>query len=251
MTKNSKNSLNLSEIRSIVVLTGAGISAESGIRTFRAADGLWEDHKVQDVATPEAFQRDPELVQRFYNERRKPILNGEHQANPAHKALAKLEKAFVDEHGGKFLLVTQNIDNLHELGGSKNILHMHGEVLKMRCQVTDQVYDCIKDILTTDTCKCCSAQGTLRPHIVWFGEMPIGMDHIYQVLSSCDLFISIGTSGNVYPAAGFVQIASQAGAKTIEINLEESEVASNFDSAIYGKAGEVLPYWVERLLQGL
>ena len=236
--------MDLDRINSIVVLTGAGISAESGIRTFRAADGLWEDHRVEDVATPEAFERNPELVQRFYNERRKPILNGEVTANPAHQALAELEKKFE----GNFLLVTQNIDNLHEQGGSKNILHMHGEILKMRCKLTDQVFDCADEINTSDICTCCSTQGTLRPHIVWFGEMPIGMEHIYSVLASCDLFISIGTSGNVYPAAGFVQIANQAGAKTLEINLEESEVASNFDEAIYGKAGEILPEWVGEFL---
>ena len=236
--------MDLDRINSIVVLTGAGISAESGIRTFRAADGLWEDHRVEDVATPEAFERNPELVQRFYNERRKPILNGEVTANPAHQALAELEKKFE----GNFLLVTQNIDNLHEQGGSKNILHMHGEILKMRCKLTDQVFDCADEINTSDICPCCSSQGTLRPHIVWFGEMPIGMEHIYSVLASCDLFISIGTSGNVYPAAGFVQIANQAGAKTLEINLEESEVASNFDEAIYGKAGEILPEWVGEFL---
>ena len=236
--------MDLDRINSIVVLTGAGISAESGIRTFRAADGLWEDHRVEDVATPEAFERNPELVQRFYNERRKPILNGEVTANPAHQALAELEKKFE----GNFLLVTQNIDNLHEQGGSKNILHMHGEILKMRCKLTDQVFDCADEINTSDICNCCSSQGTLRPHIVWFGEMPIGMEHIYSVLASCDLFISIGTSGNVYPAAGFVQIANQAGAKTLEINLEESEVASNFDEAIYGKAGEILPEWVGEFL---
>ena len=236
--------MDLDRINSIVVLTGAGISAESGIRTFRAADGLWEDHRVEDVATPEAFERNPELVQRFYNERRKPILNGEVTANPAHQALAALEKKFE----GNFLLVTQNIDNLHEQGGSKNILHMHGEILKMRCKLTDQVFDCADEINTSDICTCCSTQGTLRPHIVWFGEMPIGMEHIYSVLASCDLFISIGTSGNVYPAAGFVQIANLAGAKTLEINLEESEVASNFDEAIYGKAGEILPEWVGEFL---
>ncbi len=240
--------MDISELNSIVVLTGAGISAESGIKTFRAADGLWEDHRVEDVATPEAFERNPELVQRFYNQRRKPILKGQHRANPAHIALAKLEQIFTEKHNGKFLLVTQNIDNMHELGGSKNVLHMHGEVLKMRCKITNQIYDCFADINPQDHCKCCSAQGSLRPHIVWFGEMPIGMDEIYHALSTCDLFISIGTSGNVYPAAGFVQMANQAGAKTLEINLEESQVASDFDEAIYGKAGEVLPVWVDDCL---
>ena len=230
----------------IVVLTGAGISAESGIQTFRAADGLWENHRVEDVATPEGFAKDPELVQRFYNERRRPILENQVQANKGHLALAKLEEQF----NGDFLLVTQNIDNLHEQAGSKNILHMHGEVLKMHCRQTGLVYDCTSDLLTNDHCQCCKQAGNLRPHIVWFGEMPLHMDEIYHALSQCDLFVAIGTSGNVYPAAGFVQMANQAGAETIEINLEESLVASNFDSAIYGKAGEVLPNWVESILKG-
>ncbi len=244
----------MNRVRSIVVLTGAGISAESGIKTFRADDGLWENHRVEDVATPEAFERDPWLVQKFYNERRRPLLsnsvpveNSQEQEvfpNQAHKALAKLEAEF----DGDFLLVTQNIDNLHEQGGSKNIMHMHGEVLKMRCKSTGKVFDCFNDIQVADLCDCCGEANNLRPHIVWFGEMPLYMDEIALAISNCDLFISIGTSGNVYPAAGFVQMANQAGAQTIEINLEESLVASNFDQAVYGKAGEVLPVWVNEFL---
>jgi NAD-dependent deacetylase len=234
----------MNRVKSIVVLTGAGISAESGIKTFRADDGLWEDHRIEDVATPEAFERDPWLVQKFYNERRRPILNHQVQANAAHTALAKLEREF----NGQLLLVTQNIDNLHELGGSKNVLHMHGEVLKMRCKVTSKVYDCYYDIEVADLCDCCGQPNNLRPHIVWFGEMPLYMDEISAAISNCDLFISIGTSGNVYPAAGFVQIAKQSGATTLEINLERSLVASDFDQAVYGKAGEVLPAWVEEFL---
>jgi len=234
----------MNHIKSIVVLTGAGISAESGIQTFRAVDGLWEEHKIEDVATPEGFERDPALVQRFYNERRKPLLERQVQPNAAHIALARLEKEFE----GSFLLVTQNIDNLHELGGSKNVLHMHGEVLKMHCMQTGTVFDCFEDIETSDRCDCCEETGNLRPHIVWFGEMPLYMDEIYSALSSCDLFIAIGTSGNVYPAAGFVQMAKQSGADTLEINLEESKVANEFDAAMYGKAGTVLPQWVEEFL---
>ncbi len=234
----------MNQVNSIVVLTGAGISAESGIKTFRAADGLWEDHRVEDVATPEAFERDPILVQRFYNERRRPLLENQVVPNPAHLALAKLEQRF----DGEFLLVTQNIDNLHELGGSDNVLHMHGEVLKMHCRQTGEVFDCYHDIEVADLCDCCGQAGNLRPHIVWFGEMPLYMENIYRAISSCDLFISIGTSGNVYPAAGFVQMASQSGARTLEINLEESNVANNFDTAIYGKAGDVLPVWVDEFL---
>ncbi len=231
-------------LKSIVVLTGAGISAESGIKTFRAADGLWEDHRIEDVATPEAFERDPELVQRFYNERRKPILENSVHPNPAHQALAKLEQEF----DGDFLLVTQNIDNLHEQAGSKNILHMHGEILKMHCKYSEQVFKCEGDLNIEDECPCCGLAGSLRPHIVWFGEMPLYMDEIQVALSQCDLFVSIGTSGNVYPAAGFVQMANHAGAHTIEINLEESVVASAFDTALYGKAGEILPVWVQSLI---
>ena len=233
------------QVNSIVVLTGAGISAESGIKTFRAADGLWEEHRVEDVATPEAFVRDPELVQRFYNERRRPLINCEVSPNFAHFALAKLEQEFT----GQFLLVTQNIDNLHEQAGSKQILHMHGEVLKKRCKQTNTVFDCSHDINVSDLCDCCGQAGNLRPHIVWFGEMPLYMDEISSALSNCDLFISIGTSGNVYPAAGFVQMANNSGAKTLEINLEESSVANDFDEAIYGKAGEVLPAWVNSFLK--
>lgn len=228
----------------IVVLTGAGISAESGIQTFRASDGLWEEHKIEDVATPEAFQRNPALVQRFYNDRRRPLLEKSVHPNSAHQALAQLEGCF----DGEFLLVTQNIDNLHELAGSKNIRHMHGEILKMQCSKTKRVYDCDSDLSVDNCCACCGSPGLLRPHIVWFGEMPLYMDEIYQALSNCDLFLSIGTSGNVYPAAGFVQQANLAGARTIEINLQESAVATEFDEAIYGKAGDVLPLWVTEFL---
>ena len=234
----------MKQYNSIVVLTGAGISAESGIQTFRASDGLWEEHRIEDVATPEAFERDPELVQNFYNLRRQPILNKEVHPNPAHVALAQLQNEF----GGKFTLITQNIDNLHEQGGSRNVLHMHGEILKIRCNKSNQIFACGADLATDDKCICCDQPGNLRPHIVWFGEMPLYMDEIYQELAECDLFIAIGTSGNVYPAAGFVQMANQAGAHTIEINLEQSNVATDFDDAIYGKAGEVLPIWVEELL---
>ena len=161
----------MKDINSIVVLTGAGISAESGIKTFRAADGLWEEHRVEDVATPEAFVRNPELVQRFYNERRRPILQQEVVPNKAHMALATLEQEFA----GQFLLVTQNIDDLHERAGSNNLMHMHGEVLKMHCTQTNRVFDCFDDIQMDSLCDCCGLQGTLRPHIVWFGESPFDM----------------------------------------------------------------------------
>ena len=228
----------------IVILTGAGISAESGIRTFRASDGLWEDHRIEDVATPEAFVRDPKLVQRFYNMRRQPLLGNEVAPNAAHYALAELQK----KHSGKVTLVTQNIDNLHEQGGSENVIHMHGEILKIRCCVTGEIYPCQRSVSIADKCACCDEAGNLRPHIVWFGEMPLLMEEIYQALENCDLFVAIGTSGNVYPAAGFVQIANQVGADSLEINLERSNIATEFDDAIYAKATEAVPGWVDQIL---
>jgi len=165
--------------------------------------------------------------------------------NPAHTALAQLEKEF----DGEFTLITQNIDDLHERAGSQNILHMHGELLKMRCSNTNEVFICRTPIAMDDKCSCCNQAGTLRPHIVWFEEMPLYMDKIYQTMEQCDLFISIGTSGNVYPAAGLVQIANQIGAKSIEMNLERSSTASQFDTAMYGKASEIVPNWVNQLLK--
>jgi len=169
--------------QSIVVLTGAGISAESGIKTFRASDGLWENHRIEDVASPEGFTRDPKLVHQFYNARRQQLLSDAVKENTAHIALAKLERDFT----GDFLLVTQNIDDLHERGGSKNVLHMHGEILKSRCKKTNLIYDCKEDIHIETPCPCCNEVGNLRPHIVWFGEMPLYMDEIYSAISQCDL----------------------------------------------------------------
>lgn len=230
--------------KKIVVLTGAGISAESGIRTFRAADGLWEDHKVDDVATPEGYRRDPELVLNFYNERRRDLSKPEVQPNAAHYALAKLAQNFA----GEFLLVTQNIDDLHERAGAENVVHMHGELLKVHCPKTQQVYTWDNDLKSTDSCHCCTPAMPLRPHIVWFGEMPLSMELIYDHLRDADLFIAIGTSGKVYPAAGFVQEANQFGADTIEINLESSDVESQFTVIRRGKATDLVPELVEELL---
>ena len=229
---------------SIVVLTGAGISAESGIRTFRGADGLWENHRLEDVATPEAFERDPQLVQRFYNARRQQLLSPEIAPNAAHLALAQLERKF----SGDFLLVTQNIDDLHERAGSENLIHMHGELLKMRCSVSGELFPIRGDLTIEARCACCKRSGTLRPHVVWFGEMPLEMDHIYDSLSNCDLFISIGTSGNVYPAAGFVECANMAGAHTVELNLERSSVGDAFAEHRHGPASEVVEQFVRELL---
>ncbi|TNG96182.1 NAD-dependent protein deacylase [Pasteurellaceae bacterium USgator11] len=225
----------------VVVLTGAGISAESGIRTFRASDGLWEEHRIEDVATPEGFQRNPELVQRFYNQRRQQLQQSEIQPNAAHYALAELEQKLA----GNLLLITQNVDNLHERAGSKNLIHMHGELLKVRCQHCASVYPWQQDITTSDHCAKCG--GGLRPHIVWFGEMPFEMQRIYQALQQCDYFIAIGTSGNVYPAAGFVEEANFANATTVELNLEPSKGRSAFKQAYYGAATKVVPEYCRRL----
>ncbi|WP_199257329.1 Sir2 family NAD+-dependent deacetylase [Pantoea sp. BAV 3049] len=229
----------------VVVLTGAGISAESGIRTFRAADGLWEEHKVEDVATPEGFTRDPARVQEFYNARRRQLQQPDIQPNAAHMALAELEAAL----GDHFLLVTQNIDNLHERAGNSNVIHMHGELLKVRCATSGQVLHWQEDVKASDRCHCCQFPSVLRPHIVWFGEMPLQMDEIYAALAEADYFVAIGTSGHVYPAAGFVHEAKLQGAHTIELNLEPSQVGSEFEEKDYGLASEVVPKFVHSLLQ--
>ncbi len=235
--------------RRIVVLTGAGISAESGIRTFRGADGLWENHRIEDVATPEAFERDPALVHRFYNERRAQHegwgLNERRvEPNAGHLALARFE----DEFDGEFLLVTQNIDALHERAGSKNVLHMHGELLTMRCTATGLVQSWLSSSSKQSVCECCGAPGRLRPNIVWFGEMPLYLPEIEAALFASDLFVSIGTSGNVYPAAGFVRLAMAAGARTVELNLEPSANTDCFDEAFYGPGTEVIPRFLDKIL---
>ncbi|HJO12318.1 MAG TPA: Sir2 family NAD+-dependent deacetylase [Gammaproteobacteria bacterium] len=232
----------INTLRSVVVLTGAGISAESGIKTFRAADGLWENHPVDEVATPEGFERNPQLVHEFYNQRRRQLLSAEVKPNLGHTALAKFEHDF----GGSFLLITQNIDNLYERAGSQNILHLHGELLKMRCQNSKLVFDIREDISFDTPCRCCRSEGNLRPHIVWFGEMPFHMNEINHALEACDLFISIGTSGNVYPASGFYQTAKVRKEHTVELNLEET--GSSFDERIYGLASELVPSYFTDLL---
>ncbi|WP_032092661.1 Sir2 family NAD+-dependent deacetylase [Necropsobacter rosorum] len=230
----------------IVILTGAGISAESGIRTFRASDGLWEQHRIEDVATPEGFRRDPQLVQRFYNARRRALFDPAVQPNPAHIALAKLE----EQLGDNLLLVTQNVDNLHERAGSKNIIHMHGELLKVRCTRSGRIYDRHNDVTEQDRCMCCQPPQPLRPHIVWFGEMPLEMDSIYTALEKADYFIAIGTSGNVYPAAGFVDAVPHR-CQTVELNLEPSLVGSKFKQTQYGRASEIVPKFVQKLTEHL
>lgn len=235
----------MSRIRSIVVLTGSGISAESGLKTFRDNNGLWEDHRVEEVATPEAFAANPEIVHQFYNQRRKQLLGDGVHPNSAHKALASFQKQFP----GKLSIITQNVDNLHERAGSTNVIHMHGELLKVTCTRSGKRFDCTTSIDTNSQCQCCGVQGTLRPDIVWFGEVPKSMDLIESLLAGCDLFLSIGTSGTVYPAAGFKQIASSLGARTVELNLEASSRYSGFDESYYGRAGEIVPLYLEQLEQ--
>ncbi|WP_269529779.1 Sir2 family NAD+-dependent deacetylase [Alteromonas sp. RW2A1] len=228
----------------IVVLTGAGISAESGLKTFRDNDGLWENHSVEEVATPEAFKRNPDLVYRFYNARRAQLQEDKVKPNSAHHALAKLEQRWQD----KMVLVTQNVDNLHERGGSERVLHMHGELLSARCGFSLKTFDWEAPFDHTTPCPCCNTNN-LRPDIVWFGEMPMYMDDIYAHLSNADIFIAIGTSGNVYPAAGFVQLAKSSGAHTIEANLEPGSSNALFDESLTGKASEIVPMWVDELLE--
>ena len=229
-------------VRNIVVLTGAGVSAESGVATFRGPDGLWEGHRVEDVATPEAFRRDPALVHKFYDARRAKLDTVE--PNAAHEALARLDR----EWAGEFLLITQNVDDLHERAGSKRLLHMHGELTKGWCLACDERFGWTGPMGAEASCPSCHMQGHVRPDIVWFGEMPYEMERIDDALLRCDLFVSIGTSGAVYPAAGFVQTARYRGAKTLEINLEPSLGSTMFDESRIGKAGELVPKWVDELL---
>ena len=233
-------------VNKIVILTGAGISAESGIKTFRDAGGLWEDHPVEQVATPEGYAADPKLVQRFYNLRRAAL--GKVQPNAAHIALAKLQTQ-MNTRGGEALIVTQNVDDLHERGGAKHVVHMHGELKRVFCTACDHHIDCEDDITVETICPACKVIGTTRPDIVWFGEIPYHMDAIERAVQTCDLFVSIGTSGAVYPAAGFVQLAKHYGAKTLELNLEVSQGSYHFDETRLGKAGTLVPAWVEEVLE--
>lgn len=228
----------------IVILTGAGISAESGIKTFRDANGLWENHRIEDVASPAGFHRDPDTVYRFYNMRRRQLVSEGVRENVAHVALAKLQKL----HAGNVTIITQNIDDLHERGGAHDVLHMHGELLKARCNICNEVSVTRDDFNGETECLECHRAGGLRPHIVWFGEVPFYMDDIESRLQDCDIFVSIGTSGQVYPAAGFVALARQFGAETHELNLERSAVSYAFDYTDYGPATVVVPKWVDRIL---
>ena len=231
----------------IVVLTGAGISKESGLDTFRCEDGIWSKVNLEDVATPQGFARNPELVHAFYNARREKLVDSSITPNAAHTALARLEQEWPND----VFIVTQNIDDLHERAGSRKLLHMHGELTKVRCGRCETVTDWRASLGLADACPRCGAVAKMRPHVVWFGEMPLEMERIYQALDRCRLFMSIGTSGHVYPAAGFVShVRTYTRAHTVELNLEPSTGASLFEETVYGPATEVVPVYVNALLRG-
>ncbi len=231
----------------IVVLTGAGISKESGLDTFRDPDGIWMRYSLEEIATPEGFAANPTKVHAFYNARRAQLADGGIAPNPAHTALVRLERAWP----GPVLLVTQNVDDLHDRAGSEALIHMHGELLKARCRHCGTITEWRADLSVALNCPHCLRAGGMRPHVVWFGEMPLQMDDIYDALARCGLFLSIGTSGNVYPAADFVRQAAMAGAFCVELNLEPSEGADLFDLHRHGPASTIVPAFVERLLAGL
>jgi NAD-dependent deacetylase len=231
--------------RSIVILTGAGISQESGLDTFRCEGGIWAQVDLEDVATPEGFARNPDLVHQFYNDRRAGLLHPDIQPNAAHLALASLANTW--PHGDVHI-VTQNIDDLHTRAGSQNVMHMHGELRKAWCLACNEKMPWDDALSVTTPCPKCKTTGCMRPDIVWFGEIPYGMDHIMPLLSECALFISIGTSGNVYPAAGFVMHVRDYGhGQTLELNLDPSQGASLFDYALYGRATQNVPNFVRAL----
>ena len=230
-------------MKHIVILTGAGVSAESGLGTFLDKDGLWTRYDLTQVATPEGFARDPVLVHDFYNARRANALDA--APNPAHTALARLQ----DAQPGAVTLVTQNVDDLHERAGAADVIHMHGELMRALCAACDHRWDAPRVMAVDGACPACGAART-RPDIVWFGEMPYHMDRILDAIAACDLFVAIGTSGEVYPAAGFVEEAALAGAETLEINLEPTPVPGRFDRVIQGPASETVPAWVDAVSGG-
>ncbi len=230
-------------MKQIAILTGAGISAESGLGTFRDKGGLWSQYDLEEVATPEGFVRNPALVHEFYNARRANCLGA--APNAAHLALARLQR----EWPGKVTLITQNVDDLHERAGASDVIHMHGELTGALCAACGHRWRAPRVMQASDACPACGAQDT-RPDIVWFGEVPYHMEAIGAALAGCDLFVAIGTSGQVYPAAGFVTEARAHGAETLEINLEPSEVSGAFDRLLPGKASESVPAWVAEILRG-
>lgn len=235
---------NFNELGNIFILTGAGISKESGLDTFRDQDGMWAKHRIDDVATPEGFQKNPKLVQKFYNQRRSELEKV--QPNLAHIAIAQLEKVWP----GKVTLVTQNVDDLHERAGSKNIIHMHGKLKEARCVETGQVIPWTQDLDISIKCPCCNQKGNLRPNVVWFGELPIDLPLIFQALDTTDYFLSIGTSGNVYPAGGFAQhVQMRGGVQLTEFNIDDSEISHLFQVHQKGLATQTVPLFVENLIQ--
>ncbi len=229
--------------QNIVVLTGSGISAEAGIPTFRSSDGLWENHRIEEVATPEAFYRNPNLVHQFYNLRRQKLKDPLVQPTLAHLALAELEKQWTSS----FSLITQNVDDLHERAGSKNLIHMHGELQKALCSFCKSRFEWLNDLSRRDVCRNCGFSGRLRPDIVWFGESPYHLSEIDDALDGCDIFISIGTSGKVYPAAGFAELANAK--RKIEINIAESDISNRFNEHRIGLASIEVPLLVRKLFE--
>tara|TARA_B100001123_G_C15076137_1_gene933725 strand:- start:123 stop:833 length:711 start_codon:yes stop_codon:yes gene_type:complete len=228
----------------VVILTGAGVSAESGVKTFRDNDGLWENHRIEDVATPEAWMLNPNLVWKFYQARRNQLLDVE--PNPAHIAIAKMESEIES-----FTLITQNVDDLHERGGSNSVIHMHGRLQTLRCEESGAAEHRMENPDLIDEfvyCNCCFEPSRMRPDIVWFGEIPMHMEEIYQSVETCEVFIVVGSSGHVYPAAGLVNVANSFGAHTILVNYEMPVNASDFDEIHIGKAGEILPDLTDKWL---
>lgn len=232
-------------MKNIVVLTGSGISAESGVSTFRDPDGVWASYDYREVATPEGFAANPQLVHDFYNRRRRDVQKV--APNAAHVALAELEDGLASQ-GGRLTLITQNVDDLHERAGVKNLFHMHGELLKAECAACGDVREWRADLTIEAKCGMCDHAGAMRPHVVWFGEMPRFLDEAAAAIASADLFVSIGTSGSVYPAAGFVAEARAMRVPAMELNLEPSENAVLFDEARYGQATDVVPAFVRNIL---
>ena len=229
----------------IVILTGAGISAESGLATFRSEDGLWNKHRVEDVATIEAFYRNPDYVHAFYNEMRPELFAA--KPNPAHKAITTLQ----EKYPAKISVVTQNVDTLHEKAGNKNVYHIHGQINQIRCLNCGHVFETWGEFSSEDVCENCGVAAMLKPNIVFFGEDLLYMDKVDDLLRTCDLFLSVGTSGVVYPAAGFVQIAKMFGADTYEFNMEKTSNNRLFDEHIYGPAGTTLPEFVEKMIASI
>ncbi len=238
----------MSAAKNIVILTGSGVSAESGVGTFRDKDGIWARYDYREVATPEGFAKNPALVHSFYNERRRRLPGV--SPNAAHVALAELEAGLAAK-GGRLTLITQNVDDLHERAGSKNLLHMHGELLKAQCGVCGDVRDWREDLSTDIVCPACERTGAMRPYVVWFGEMPRFLEESVAAIARADLFVSIGTSGAVYPAAGFVSEARGLGVPATELNLEPSANALLFTDSRYGPATEVAPAWAREILAAL